>query len=84
MLSRNFELYIHALDMLDERLIPEEWVMLTIDYFDRTEVGPDNNVHYVKSAPEFGDRILRVIVNPHVNPNRIVTFFFDRRLRTTL
>ncbi len=83
MVSRNFELSIHALDMLDERLIAEEWVMLTIDSFDRTEVGPDNNVHYIKSAPEFGDRILRVIVNPDRTPNRIVTFFFDRRLRTT-
>ena len=83
MLSRNFELSIHALDMLDERLIPEEWVLLTIDSFDRTEVGPDDNVHYIKSAPEFGDRILRVIVNPHRTPNLIVTFFFDRRLRMT-
>ena len=69
--------------MLDERSIPREWVMLAIDAPDYTEIGDDDNVHYIKAAPEFGDRIFRVVVNPHRTPNRVVTFFFDRRLRTS-
>jgi len=45
----------------------------------------------VGSAPEppafrrgvdSGRRFLRVVVNPHVTPKRVVTVFFDRRLRT--
>lgn len=30
--------------------------------------------------PEHGGRFLRVIVNHHVTPKRVVTLFFDRRL----
>jgi hypothetical protein len=71
----------HARDMLQERNIPEEWVRRTIASPDRTVVGADSNTHYIKAIPEHGGRFLRVIVNSHVTPNRVVTVFFDRRLR---
>ncbi len=71
----------HALDALQERNIPEEWLWRTINSPDRTEVGLDDNNHYIKSIPEHGERFLRVVVNPHVTPKRIVTVFFDRRLK---
>lgn len=70
--------------MLDERDIPPEWVMLALNSPNYTEIGADNNVHYVKTSDEFGPRTFRVIVNPTVTPNRVVTFFFDRRLRMPL
>ncbi|MBI4789074.1 MAG: DUF4258 domain-containing protein [Chloroflexi bacterium] len=76
-----FEPSAHANAMLAERNIPEEWVRRTLDSPDRTEPGPDNNTHYIKAIPEHGDRFLRVVVNAHVEPKRIVTVFFDRRLR---
>lgn len=71
----------HALDMLKERNILEEWVNLTIDNSDWYGVGEDKNVHYFKSIKEHGDRILHVIVNPNVSPAKVVTVFFDRKAR---
>ena len=70
--------------MLEERNIPREWVMLALEYPDRTEIGADNNVHYIKESHEFGPRTFRVIVNSGATPNRVITFFFDRRLRMPL
>ncbi len=81
MLIPNFEFSSHALDMLHERDIPQEWVVLTLDSPDYTEIGNDNNLPYIKSIPEFGGPVFHVVVNPNRTPNRIVTFFFDRRLR---
>jgi len=75
------ELSDHARDMLQERNILEAWVWRTIGSPDRTEVGSDNNVHYIKAIPEHDGRFLRVVVNPRSAPKRVVTMFFDRRLR---
>ena len=71
----------HANDMLIERNIREEWVWRTIDDFDNKETGTDNNIHYLKVIDENEGRILRVVVNSNVEPHRIVTVFFDRRLQ---
>ncbi|HLA99445.1 MAG TPA: DUF4258 domain-containing protein [Anaerolineales bacterium] len=76
-----FELTSHAYDMLDERKILEEWLLKTIRDPDDHQMGEDNNMHYMKSIPERGEQILHVVVNPHVLPNRVITVFFDRRLR---
>ena len=35
-------------------------------------------------APEFGGRVLRVTVNTAVEPNRVVSVFFDRRMKGKL
>jgi hypothetical protein len=78
---RDIELSEHARDMLHERNIPEEWLWLTVDDPERTEMGPDRNTHYIKAMPEYGGRFLRVIVNHRARPKRVVTLFFDRRLR---
>ena len=77
----DFNFSAHTQDMLKEREIPEEWVQRTIDKSDWKNIGEDNNVHYFKSIPEHGERILHVVVNPHVAPQRVVTLFFDRRAR---
>jgi len=75
------ELSEHTRDMLKERNIPEELVWRALKSPDRQESAEDGNMHYVKSIPERGGRFLRVVVNPRVSPNRVVTVFFDRRLR---
>ena len=77
---RDIEPSQHAQDMLQEREIPEEWMWRAIDEPDQMEIGADGNTHYIKAIPEHGGRFLRVVVNPHVQPERIVTLFFDRRL----
>jgi hypothetical protein len=37
-------------------------------------------MHYTKAIRERDGRVLRVVVNADVQPNRVVTVFFDRRL----
>ncbi|HMQ53368.1 MAG TPA: DUF4258 domain-containing protein [Anaerolineae bacterium] len=71
----------HAVEMLQERNIAEDWVWQTVNSPDDLIAGADGNVHYIKSIAENQGRVLRVIVNPSVDPNRVVTVFFDRRLR---
>lgn len=71
----------HARAMMVERAIEEEWVWRTIQSPEQQEIREDRNTHYLKAIREFDDRILRVVVNRNVQPNRIVTVFFDRRLR---
>lgn len=77
----DIEFSIHARDMLQERAIPEEWVIRTVNDPDNREIMTDNTTHYIKAIPEFGGRSLRVVVNLEVIPNRVITVFFDRRIR---
>lgn len=80
-MSRKVAFTKHALDVIRERDILDEWVQDALTAPDRTEIGSSNNTHYIKAIPERGDRMLRVVVNENVEPNRVVTLFFDRRLR---
>ncbi|MDI6736288.1 MAG: DUF4258 domain-containing protein [bacterium] len=77
----DFKLSAHTKNMLQEREIPEEWVWRTIDKPDWENIGEDNNIHYFKSISEHGGRILHVVVNQHILPQKVVTVFFDRRVR---
>jgi len=78
---REFEFSSHAKEMLVEREILEEWVWRAIETPGAKTAGADGNVHYTKAIRERGGRVLHVIVNPSASPHRIVTVFFDRRLR---
>lgn len=75
-----FELTSHARDMLVERRIAEEWIWRALNHPDKRKMGEDGNMHYIKAIKERDGSILHVVVNPNTQPNRIVTFFFDRRL----
>ncbi|MBC7263427.1 MAG: DUF4258 domain-containing protein [Chloroflexi bacterium] len=77
----DFELSLHAREMLAERKIPVEWIWRTISSPNRIETSADGSIHYIGAISEHEGRFLRVVVNPYVKPNRIVTVFFDRRLR---
>ena len=78
----DMELSAHAKAMLVERNIPEEWLWRTISAPDSTEeVLDDRNTHFIKAIEENESRVLRVVVNANVVPHRVVTVFFDRRLR---
>ena len=54
---------------------------LAIEDAEIKEPKDDGTVHYMKAIDQYGGRFLRVVVNPHVSPQRIVTVFFDRRIR---
>jgi hypothetical protein len=67
--------------MLRERNIRESWVKLAMEDPERQEMMEDGTVHYIRPIEEYEWRYLRVVVNPDVKPKRIVTVFFDRRIR---
>lgn len=77
----DFNLSLHAQDMLKERNIHEEWVWQTLNNPDWENIGIDNNTHYFKSITEHEGRILHIVVNPHGSLKKVVTVFFDRRAR---
>lgn len=76
----DFEFTAHARDMLMERQIPEDWIWQVLTDPDKKELGADGNLHYSKALEERGGHVMHVVVNPKIQPNRIVTLFFDRRL----
>jgi len=76
----DYEFSEHALDMLKERNIREAWVKLTMEAPEKQEKY-GSMVHYIRAIEEYEGRYLRVVVNSDVKPQRIVTLFFDRRLR---
>lgn len=77
----DYKLSAHIKDMLKERNILEEWVWRTLNDLEQENVGIVHNIHYCKDIPENEGRILHVVVNPHVSPRKLVTVFFDRRVR---
>ncbi len=72
----------HALGMMSERHILEDWVWQTLEESGTAYTGEDGNLHFTKAIPERENRILHVVVSPKDSPKRIVTLFFDRRLRS--
>jgi hypothetical protein len=66
---------------MHERLIQEDWVYNTVNDPDMTENIRDDEKHNLKQIPPNGGKFLRVIVNPSVSPPRVITAFFDRRVR---
>ncbi len=82
----NYELTKHAKKALEERGIQIEWMERTLS--EPEYVLPDPEDATVKRCfrriPEFGGRVLRVAVNTTVEPNRVVSVFFDRTMKGKL
>jgi hypothetical protein len=76
------ELTNHFEYIREERGIQKAWVERTVQQPDRIEDKTDGTRHYLKLIQEYGNRWLRVVINVSVEPNRGVTVFFDRRLRS--
>lgn len=76
-----FEYTKHALEMIQERLIRTDWIDATISIPDKTEFIDNDEIHYIKQIKEFGNRYLRIVVNPYSQPKKIITLFFDRRIK---
>ncbi len=71
----------HARDALEKRQIQIAWVEQALTAPEVTEADPmDADLdHRLARIPEFGNRVLRVIVNGKKTPPHVVTAFFDRR-----
>ena len=72
----------HATEMMEERTIAEEWIWRVLNDSENIVSSEDGNLHFTKSIAGKDDRVLHVVTNPNVSPKRIVTVFFDRRLRS--
>jgi uncharacterized DUF497 family protein len=81
-----FELTQHAQKALAEREIPIEWLERAFDQPELRLPDPDDATveRRYRKIPEFGGRILRVAVNTTVEPNRVVSVFFDRKMKGKL
>jgi hypothetical protein len=79
-----FEFSEHACVMLKERNIQEAWVKSAMENPDKKESKDDGTVHYIRAIEQYEGRYLRVVVNPDAKPQRVVTVFFDRRMRGSL
>ena len=81
-----FELTKHAKTALAEREIPLEWVERTLNAPELRRPDPDDAAveRCFRRIPEFGGRVLRVAVNTKVEPSRVVSVFFDRKMKGKL
>jgi len=53
-----------------------------LQQFDRGS-GDSQLVHHLARIPEQENRVLRVVLNPLASPVRVVTAFFDRKMKGT-
>ena len=76
----------HTRNALTKRKIALEWLERTLA--DPMLVEPDlvdrDLEHRLAAIPERDNRVLRVIVNKSAKPTRVVTLFFDRKMRGRL
>lgn len=81
-----YALTSHARRMMAERGIRTAWLEETLVSPERVERDPvDPEVsHRLRKIPDMGGRVLRVVYNHTAEPNRVVSVFFDRRLRGKL
>ena len=77
---------IHAENALTEREIPKEWIERTVSAPELRTPDPEDPLveRFYKNIPEMENRVLRVAVNTHASPWRVVTAFFDRDMRGLL
>jgi hypothetical protein len=81
-----FELTRHAKKALAEREIPMEWLERVFSQPELRLPDPDDLAveRRYRKIPEFGGRVLRVAVNIAVEPNRVVSVFYDRKMKGKL
>jgi ribonuclease PH len=81
-----YELSQHARDSIAEREINLDWVERVLVAPARRERDRRDAAleHRLGIIDEFGGRVLRVVVNLSAIPIRIVTVYFDRKLKGKL
>jgi uncharacterized DUF497 family protein len=81
-----YELTKHAQEALVEREIAVEWMERALTTPELVLPDPDDSKveRRFLRIPEFGGRVLRVAVNTAVEPDRVVSVFFDRKMKGKL
>jgi uncharacterized DUF497 family protein len=81
-----FKLTKHAEEVIKRRAIPMEWIERVLS--DPQIIEPDKVdsqlQHRLRRIEEFNNRTLRVILNTGVEPVRIVTVYWNRKMRKRL
>jgi hypothetical protein len=81
-----FELSDHAAKRILERKIEPRWIETTLSEPDREEqdvIDPTAS-HALKRITEMNNRVLRVVYNTTTVPVRIISAYFDRRMKGKL
>lgn len=73
--SRHLQGYLRS----QRSYIKPEWIEAVINDPEHFEYVSEDEIRLWKQIPDFGNRFLRVVVNP--KNKAIVTAFFDRRFR---
>lgn len=79
-----YELTAHARESLRKRAnIRLEWLerVLTFPQIVQSDPCDAELEHRLGRIDEFEGRVLRVVVNPEIDPIRVITAFFDRGMR---
>lgn len=81
-----YELSHHARDVLVERHIPVEWLERALREPELKRPDPTDATleRRYRKIPEHEDRVLRVVVNTTVAPERVVSVYFDRTMKGKL
>ena len=82
----DYALSKHAQDVIARRNIPESWIREVLERPAVTEsddCDPELE-HRLGRIAEYQNRVLRVVINGHVSPVRVVTAYFDRKVRRRL
>lgn len=82
----DFSLSEHAKHVISVREIDLHWIHLTLNTPELRENDPADKEleRFYRRIPDRGNRVLRVIVNTNLAPWRIVSVFFDRRMKGRL
>ncbi len=82
----NYTLSKHAKKVLAEREIPLEWLERALNEPLLRAPDPDDASleRRYRPIPEYEGRVLRVVINLSVEPIRVVSVFFDRKMRGKL
>jgi hypothetical protein len=85
-IDMNYELTQHARDVLQERHIPVEWMERVIANPALVEGSASDPTLESRLAEisEHGNRVLRVVINKTVVPERVVSVYFDRTMKGKL
>ena len=79
----NYVLSQHARTVLEERAIPLEWLERTLHdpELRRPDLVDPTLERRYRKIPEHENRVLRVVVNTTVVPERVVSVYFDRMMK---
>ena len=84
--SVEYQLSEHAEKRILERKIEPQWLEMTLAEPDRLEqdlIDPTAS-HALKRIDEMDNRVLRVVYNTATTPIRIISAYFDRRMKGKL